>query len=703
MKLYLCEKPSQGRDLAAVLGITDSNKTHINTKDGIVTWCFGHLLGIPFPDHYDPKWKSWSLATLPIQPERFTMVPTKNGEAQLRVVQKMLSKVDEVVIATDADREGESIAREVLEYANYSGKIARLWLSALDPESIRNALGKLKTEAQTRNLYFAALGRSRADWLVGMNYTRAVTLRYGKPKQVLNIGRVQTPTFGLVVKRDREIANFKSRDYFELELDVATQNGNTITLNHAPKEENRIWDKTTAEQLASSATGQNSALTVKKEPKKTAPPKLFDLTSFQRFANSSWGWSADRALKIAQALYETHKLTTYPRSDSVFLPEEQIADADTILTSVSQALGFDKPSNPVIRKTVFNSNKVTAHHAIIPTKLNSHDTSKLNTDEMKAFDAIARRYVANFLPDYEFEQTTVFGKFGVMFGVRGNITTLEGWKAVLKVESKDTVLPPIQNGETGTGGDCRVIGKQTKPPSHYTEATLIADMENVAKFVDDPRLAKILKGKEKAGIGTVATRAAIIEGLKKNEFIAAKGKKLHSTPKSNALYDTLSTHLPHLLDPAETAIWEDTLENIASGDDTLDQFLGNIRTNIHDGLSKIGSFDPANQKHANGNGTSPKPNLKATNLVSFHSKHSGEPIAEDDKSWRCPGYGRIPKTIFGRDFQWEEMKQILLEKKSELLDFKSKAGKPYQAYLLYKGQDPKWKSPSFKLEFPPKK
>lgn len=668
MKVYLCEKPSQAKDIANVLGNPVHQKTHIKTNAGLVTWAVGHLLELVTPEVYDESLKKWSRETLPILPEKFRLQPKANAIGQFKAIGELLKRCMKLIIATDADREGEMIAREVVEYFNYQGKIFRLWLSALDPESIRNSLDKLKSDEETRPLYLAALARSRGDWLVGINMTRAATLRSGE-KGVSSIGRVQTPTLALVVRRDREIENFKPKTYYEILADVTSGN-EKVLLRFAPKEEERIFDRAVADGLAERAKGFTGPLKITHERKKIPPPKLFSLASFQMRANALWGWSAEHSLKVAQSLYETHKFTTYPRSDCEFLPEEQIPDIPTICSNLIRLdpFGGIQVEEPLVRKTVFSTSKVTAHHAIIPTKV-LPSLSVLSEDERKGFLLIARHYLASLMPDYEFDQTKIVLKIDekLSFFAVGNVPAVAGWKTAFGKEieeDKAVLLPSIKDGSLGTVEHTTVESKQTKPPARYTEGTLIADMKSIAKFVTDS--AKKARLKETSGIGTEATRASILKTLHEREFLVAQKKTVVSTNRARKLIAQLEEHLPLLVDPGETAVWEDALEAIACGEKTVEQFTGSLAQKVKIDVETLFAHSPA---------------YKPTGV-----SYEGKEVLDGANRWIFPSIkGWFGKELFRRPMSAEDYIKIF-ESEENLPTFDgfiSAKGKKFSAKLRY--------------------
>jgi len=584
--LWICEKPSQASDIAKVLGINQRNDGFINTKKGDITWAFGHLLEQAPPEDYDDKYKKWRMEDLPITPSSWQVKPTDSGKKQLQVIGRLLKKASSIVVATDADREGEAIGREILDYFHYQGTIQRLWLSALDATSVQRAVQKLMPGEQTACLYEAAKARSRADWLYGMNLTRAASISF-QSGSVLSVGRVQTPTLGMVVQRDLSIEAFSSRQFYELIATAKDPQGVAIQLRHkraATPEDLRIYNKDDAEKLAHSCVDQTIPCTVKTEKKKESPPKLFSLSGLQKECNKLWGWSAEHTLNIAQKLYETHKVTSYPRTDCNFIPEEQTDDIPDILHHLKthKTLGKHIPSEPCIRTSVFNTKKITAHHAIIPTTKSAQHVC-LSDDEDKAYSLICQHFLMNLWTDYLYHQTQIsVSVHHHLFRTQGKTTIEQGWKCLQNTNTKDDVLPPIQHGEMLNLTDVHIDTKKTTPPQYYTEGTLIGDMATVAKFVNDPKLKSKLK--ETSGIGTEATRASIIEVLKRRKYIKVKGKQLVSTGSGRALIQALPDAIAN---PGSTAIWEDLLEQVSVGELSADVFVRNISEEVSKHLQHI--------------------------------------------------------------------------------------------------------------------
>ena len=590
--LYLCEKPSQAKDIAAVLGRFQRKDGYLVDGDTWVSWCVGHLLEMANPDDYDPKYKRWSFDTLPILPDPWVMKVSPRTRKQFQVVQRLLRKTDHLVIATDADREGETIAREILELCDYRGPVSRLWLSALDARSVRKALDNLKAGDETRALYDAGLGRGRADWLIGMNLTRAYTLlaKQAGSDQVVSVGRVQTPALNLVVERDRVIENFKPVPYFDLLADFEAHalfyRGKWLP-DRSPSVpvdmEGRCLHRDAAEAVRSAVDQQQGRIVrFEKNGKAEKAPLPFDLSSLQIEASKRFGLDANAVLKAAQALYETHKATTYPRTDCRYLPLSQFEEAGAVLDAIRQsdpAWPHVDNADPSICSRCWNDKKITAHHAIIPTSA-AFDLSALNRAERQVYELIRRNFVMQFYGDYRYQaiecETEVAGH---RFLSRGRQLIEAGWR-VLMGESKAQDEEDMQDLPVALeeGLSSRVLQvslecKETRPPARYTSGTLIAAMKNAGKTVEDPELRRVLR--ETAGIGTEATRAGIIDTLLDRGYIRKEKKHLVSTDFGRRLIDTVPAVLK---DPATTALWEQVLDDIAQGHSPLDRFIENQKT-----------------------------------------------------------------------------------------------------------------------------
>ena len=590
MRVFLCEKPSQGKDIARVLGATQRGSGCYSGAGVVVTWCIGHLVAAVPPEGYDEAYKRWAIEQLPILPQHWRVEPKAATAAQFKIVRQLVGQARELVIATDADREGEMIAREILELCGYRGPIQRLWLSALNDASIRKALAALKPSAETLPLYHSALARSRADWLIGMNLSRLYTLlgRQAGYTGVLSVGRVQTPTLKLVADRDREIGRFVSVPFWTVEATLSLAGQSFVAVWMPPKActdaAGRCLQQPVAQQAAERmrATGHAQALTVETERVREAPPLPFDLGTLQEVCSRQLGLDVQETLDIAQSLYETHKATTYPRSDSGYLPVSMLAEVSAVLNSLVQT---DPGLRPLIerldrqqRSRAWNDAKVTAHHGIIPT-LEPVRLSAMNDKEVAVYRLIRAHYLAQFLPHHEFDRTVAQLTCGeqTLQGV-GKQIVVAGWRQVLKMPDADDsdhddatrnqVLPPLQAGLSCPVGSVEVKAQKTLPPKPYTQGELVKAMKGVAKLVTNPQLKQKLK--ETTGIGTEATRAGIIGGLLARGYLVKKGRTIRTTEAAFTLIDTVPAAIA---DPGTTAVWEQALDMIEAGQMTLETFI----------------------------------------------------------------------------------------------------------------------------------
>ena len=589
MRLFLCEKPSQAKDIAAVLGASRRGDGCWVGANATVTWCIGHLLETAPPDAYDERYKRWVLADLPIIPAKWKMRVKPKTASQFKAVKRLLGEASELVIATDADREGEMIARELVEHCRYRGPIQRLWLSALDDASIRKALAALKPGAETFNLYHSALGRSRADWLIGMNMSRLFTLlgREAGYQGVLPVGRVQTPTLRLVVDRDRSISDFVPVAFWAID----------VQLNHDTQlftaqwradpdtcdDQDRCLNQAHAQQAAVAMQNANSARVIKlrTERMREVAPLPFDLGTLQEICSKKLGLGAQETLDIAQALYETYKLVTYPRSDCGYLPQSQHGEAPAILAALAHADSALAPLaghlDPQRRSRAWNDAKVSAHHGIIPTAA-AKNLERLSGKHRAVYTLIRARYLAQFLPSHEYDRTQAdFDCAGQALRAVGKQIVEPGWKralpeALTPAKGREAPAPqPLPRLHEGL--DCAVANVHlkdlwTQPPKPFTEGDLIKAMKNVAKLVQDPLLKQKLK--DTTGIGTEATRAGIIQGLIDRGYLSKNGKALAATPAAFSLIDAVPRAIA---DPGTTAIWEQALDMVQSGEMTLDIFV----------------------------------------------------------------------------------------------------------------------------------
>ena len=589
MRLFLCEKPSQAKDIAAVLGASRRGDGCWVGPNATVTWCIGHLLETAPPDAYDERYKRWVLADLPIIPEKWKMRVKPKTASQFKAVKRLLGEASELVIATDADREGEMIARELVEHCRYRGPIQRLWLSALDDASIRKALGALKPGSETFNLYHSALGRSRADWLIGMNMSRLFTLlgRQSGYQGVLPVGRVQTPTLRLVVDRDRSISDFIPVAYWAIDVQLK-HDAQLFTAQWRADpdtcdDQDRCLNQAHAQQAAAAINSASSARVCKlrTERMREVAPLPFDLGTLQEVCSKKLGLGAQETLDIAQALYETYKVVTYPRSDCGYLPQSQHSEAPSILAALQQADPALGPLagylDPQRRSRAWNDAKVSAHHGIIPTAA-AKNLERLSGKHRAVYTLIRARYLAQFLPNHEYDRTQAdFDCAGQNLRAVGKQIVEPGWKralpeALAPAKGREAPAPqplPILREDL----DCAIAAVNlkdlwTQPPKPFTEGDLIKAMKNVAKLVQDPLLKQKLK--DTTGIGTEATRAGIIQGLLDRGYLIKNGKALAATPPAFSLIDAVPRAIA---DPGTTAIWEQALDMVQSGEMTLDIFV----------------------------------------------------------------------------------------------------------------------------------
>ncbi|GAA0524561.1 DNA topoisomerase III [Pigmentiphaga daeguensis] len=606
MRLFLCEKPSQGKDIGRILGATQRGEGCLNGTGVTVTWCIGHLVEAAAPEVYDAALKRWSLEQLPIIPQQWRVEVKPKTATQFKVVKALLAKATHLVIATDADREGELIAREIIDLCGYRGPIERLWLSALNDASIRTALGKLRPSSDTLPMYYSALARSRADWLVGMNLSRLFTVlgRQAGYDGVLSVGRVQTPTLKLVVDRDREIAAFKSVPFWGIDVSLSAEGQAFAALWVAPDgctdDAGRCLQQPVAQQAAQQirAAGSVQVVSIETERVREGPPLLFDLGTLQEVCSRQLGLDVQETLEIAQALYETYKATTYPRSDSGYLPESMFAEVPAVLDSL---LKTDPSLRPIMgqldrsqRSRAWNDGKVTAHHGIIPT-LEPANLSALSEKELAVYRLIRAHYLAQFLPHHEFDRTVAEFSCGQqMLVATGKQVVVKGWRLVLAEPQADEdgddaarsqVLPPLRGGLACQVAEVEIKALKTMPPKPYTQGELVKSMKGIARFVTDPRLKQKLK--DTTGIGTEATRANIISVLIARGYIVKKGRSIRASDAAFTLIDAVPAAIA---DPGTTAVWEQALDMIEAGQLTLDVFLSKQAAWISQLIAQYGSM-----------------------------------------------------------------------------------------------------------------
>lgn len=612
MRLFIAEKPSVAKAIAAELGTTGKGDGFIECGSDKVTWCFGHMLEQADPDEYTPDdvprgqsgRKVWRVDELPIIPDAWILKPKDDAKKQLNIIGKLLKESGEVVNAGDPDREGCLLVDEVLEHFRYSKPVRRFWVSAQDSVSVRRGLDALKSNADYRGWSDAARGRQRADWLIGMNLSRAYTLRAqrGGSRALLTVGRVQTPTLALVVGRDKDIEGFKPMPYHTIRAEIQHAGGSFMAGWKAKEDqagldpEGRLVDTAVANAIVEKVTGKAGELAeYKQEAKKQNQPLAFALSDITALASSRFGYSAEDVLNACQSLYETHKLTSYPRTDCAYLPESQHADAPRVLEAVRQVnpelAAIIDGGDPRIKSPTWNDKKITAHHGIIPT-MHKGSTAGLNDKERNIYGLIVRAYVAQFYPVHEYMHTTVAANIeGETFAASGKVVTKNGWRDVYETADEDDDkdaeeggnqrLPAMKRSDSVTCAQATRKDAKTKPPARFTEGTLIRAMENIHKYVTDSEHKKLLRDGD--GIGTSATRASIISELKRREFLEVKGKHIVST----TLGRSMIAALPEVVkSPVLTALYERMLKSIEQGSAELGAFIAKQEAFIRDQVAK---------------------------------------------------------------------------------------------------------------------
>lgn len=582
--LVLTEKPSVAKDIARVLGCKRSGNGCIVGDKYIVTWALGHLVTLADPEAYDDKYKNWRMEDLPMLPGRMKLVVIGQTSKQFKAVSSLLSsaEVSDIVIATDAGREGELVARWIIQKANCRKPMRRLWISSQTDKAIKEGFASLKPSSQYDNLYRSAQCRAEADWLVGLNVTRALTCKHNAQ---LSAGRVQTPTLAMIVRREEDILRFRPKDYFTVKADF----GEYTALYKDGKGQARFADAAAAKEVADSVRGKRGVLSeVKKVYRFKAPPAAYDLTELQRDANKKYGYSAKQTLSLMQSLYETHKLLTYPRTDSRYITKDVAATLPERLRAIAigpykDAASAVLRSKPLQTKYIVNDAKVTDHHAIIPTE-QYVDLNKLSREERHIYDLVVRRFIAVLSAPFEYDEVQVkitVGKYN--FYTKGQSIKSAGWKALydssLADDDDDSEpdlaaqrLPALSQGAAAAVKEVRVCAGKTSPPARYTEATLLTAMENPASQVEDGRLRDALK--TAGGLGTPATRADIIEKLFNSFYIERRGREIFPTSKGRQLIGIVP---PDLKSAELTAKWEQQLSLIAEGKANDRKFIEEMR------------------------------------------------------------------------------------------------------------------------------
>jgi DNA topoisomerase-3 len=686
MRLIVAEKPSVGRDIARALGRHQKGRGSLTGDGWIVTWALGHLAELAPPDAYGEEYKKWRLESLPILPQRFKVRVSSKTREHFGVVKGLMKdpSVTEVVNACDAGREGELIFAYLYGLSGCRKPVLRLWISSLTHEAIQAGFGALRDGDAMKPLEDAARSRGEADWIVGMNATRAYSVRFGSPGNVLSVGRVQTPTLKLLVDREGEIQDFKPEKFWTVHARFSRE-GSTYDGVWFKNKQNRLSEGEAADGIAEKVRGGTG--TVRKAQKKTAtekPPLLYDLTELQRNANARHGFTAERTLRAAQALYEEKKLITYPRTSSRYLSKDMVgglkrrveaAGALPDLSPFAEKL-LEAPKLPISKRIVDDS-KVTDHHAIVPTNKKSSDG--LPPDEAKVYDLVARRFLAVFFPAARFENTTIVTEVREeTFLSRGRIVLEAGWRALYpdgvggRKEKEPPVLPPIEVGQEWAVMKVGVKEGETKPPPRYSESALLGAMETAGKLVEDEELRQQMKD---SGLGTPATRAATIERLIRVGYIEREKKALVPTEKGKTLIGLLGES--PLTSAELTARWEERLAKMEQGTERRPDFMSDIdrfTTNLVDevrGMEGEKLASPSRSREPLG--ACPK---------------CGAPVVETKKAYGCSAWKKsgcdfaIWKQVSGKRLSEGQAKQLLTKGHTgQMKGFKSKAGKPYSAAL----------------------
>jgi DNA topoisomerase III len=698
--LVIAEKPSVARDLAATLpGTFENHDTYLESEDALITFAVGHLVELTDPEDYDERFKKWRMADLPIMPEEFRLRPRdKKAEKQLKVIHKLLKRddVDRVVNACDAGREGELIFAYIYETSGVDKPVERLWISSLTKAAIKEGFEQLRPGEQLRQLEAAARSRSEADWLVGMNATRAATIR-GRAwvGGVVSLGRVQTPTLALLVKREREIQAFVPEPYWLVHAAFDPRYQGLWFEG----DETRLKDAKRADEIAAKVSGAVGAVeSVERKEQSERAPLLYDLTSLQRDANRRFGFSARRTLQAAQSLYEDKKAITYPRTSSRWLSGDLVPQLKPTAATLEPIGEYAAAARYVVGLQqlplgrVVNDSKVDDHHAIIPTDV-EHDVSRFSPDERRVFDLIARRFLAVFHPPARYARTTIVTLVEEeRFRTRGKVTLEPGWRGVYGLESEadkqarqdedqeneSAELPALERGQSVKCAKAEVEAKETKPPPRYTEATLLSAMETAGKLIDDEELREAMK---ESGLGTPATRAETIETLIRREYIERAGKDLTPTPKGLQVITMLEEH--PLTSPELTGNWEKRLTDIEHGQDDRSAFIKDIEDFTRSTVEKIAELDKEKLR----------PERVELGPCPRCGAETGEIIKENSKAYGCtswksreePGCGFVIwKRVAGRTLTPELARQLLEEGRTKevISGFRSRAGKPFRARLV---------------------
>jgi DNA topoisomerase III len=705
LKLVIAEKPSVGRDLARVLpGPFTKHEGYLEGPEHIITWAVGHLVQLADPDEYDDRFKKWRMADLPIVPDRFRLViRDERSKKQMNVVKRQLDRddVDRVVNACDAGREGELIFAYLYEKAGSKKPVMRLWLNSMTTEAIKSAFGELRPGADLAPLEAAARSRSEADWIVGMNATRAATIRLRSSFDgAVSLGRVQTPTLAILARREQEIRDFKPEPYWvvDAQFDPVRDKPRVYEGRYHDGANPRVASADAAGAVVTAVQGQTGEITkLEKSERKERPQLLYDLTSLQRDANSRYGFSARRTLAAAQRLYEEHKALTYPRTNSRYITRDMISEIKPIAKLVGTQRDYAEAARYVLGLDVLplgrvvNDAKVTDHHAIIPTRAERHPVDKMSNDDRRIYDLVVRRFLAIFHPDAVFENTRVETTVaGHVFRTRGKVMLVAGWRAVYGElpesdradddEGREQQLPKLAQGERVEVTEVSSEEKVTKPPRRYTEGSLLAAMETAGKLVDEEELREAMKD---SGIGTPATRAAIIERLIQVGYVERDARALVVTEKGLNVIRLLGEHA--LTSPGLTGEWEHRLARIETGEDSRAAFMGDI---VKFTADTVGELD-RNLKDVR----IPRANLGPCPVC-------GRDIVENRKGYSCwsredPGCGFVIwKSKAGKQLPVSVARELIKTGRTEkaVTGFKGRSGKSFRARLaLQQTEDGKWR------------
>jgi DNA topoisomerase-3 len=705
LTLVIAEKPSVGRDLVAVLpGAFTKHEGYLEGPEHVVTWAVGHLVQLADPDEYDERFKKWRMADLPIVPDRFKLVVRdERSKKQMNVVKRLLGRddVDRVVNACDAGREGELIFAYLYEKAGSKKPVMRLWLNSMTKDAIRTAFGDLRPGADLALLEEAARSRSEADWIVGMNATRAATIRLRSSFDgAVSLGRVQTPTLAILARREQEIRDFKPEPYWLVDavLDPVEDGPRTYEGRYHLGANPRVRTAPEASAIVEACRGQTGEITkLEKSERKERPELLYDLTSLQRHANRRYGFTARRTLAAAQRLYEEHKALTYPRTNSRYLTGDMIPEIKPIARLVGSQREYAVASEYVLSLEklplgrVINDAKVTDHHAIIPTRAERHPVDKMSDDDRRIYDLVVRRFLAIFHPDAVFENTRVETTVAEhVFRTRGKVLLVAGWRAVYGEipdadqsdddEGREQQLPKLVMGERADVTDIASEEKLTKPPARYNDNSLLGAMETAGKLVDDEELREAMK---ESGIGTPATRAAIIERLIQVGYVERDGRAFVVTEKGLNVVRLLGEHA--LTSPGLTGDWERRLALIETGGDSREAFMGDIVRFTED---TVGELD-RNLKDVR----IPRANLGPCPVC-------GHDIVENRKGYSCwsrddPGCGFVIwKSKAGKTLPVAVARELIRTGRTEkpVTGFKGRSGKSFRARLaLQQTDEGKWR------------